>query len=68
MNKQVVRLIEQEIETVKGYIERHKGCGVFYSNCEVWAHHVTAYERILDLVKAEMQRPKKKPEPLRLVA
>jgi hypothetical protein len=68
MNKQVIRIIEQEIATVQGYIDRYKSCGVYHGHCEVWGQWLTAYERILDLVTAEM-KPKKKTEvPLRLVA
>lgn len=55
-----IRIIEQQIETVKGYIERGKRVGCYHDNCVVWAHHITAYEQILDLINAEVKRSKAK--------
>lgn len=52
MNK-YVRIIEQEIATVEGYIERLKGVGSYHNNCTIWGHYVTAYRRILELIQQE---------------
>lgn len=59
MNK-YIRIVEQEIASIQGYIDQHKGCGVFHNNCAIWEHHLTAYQRILDLLTLEAKRPKGK--------
>ena len=61
MNK-YIRIIEQEIETVQGWIDHAKGVGCYHSNCETWATYVRAYERILELIKSETSRANRKPE------
>lgn len=53
-----IRIIEQEIKTVKGHIERFKGVGAYYANCVVWGHHLEAYEKVLELFKDELKRKK----------
>jgi uncharacterized protein YukE len=63
-----IHLVEQEIAKVAGYIERYKRCGVYHDNCEVWRHHLTAYQRILDLMTAEVDHAKHAVEQLRLAA
>lgn len=63
MNK-YIRLVEREIATVAANIDRHKGCGVFHNNCTVWGHHLTAYQRILELlVEAERTKGKTSSHP-----
>jgi uncharacterized protein YukE len=54
MNK-YISIIEQEIEAVKGYIERCKGVGTYHDNCVIWGHHLNAYERILELFSNELK-------------
>jgi hypothetical protein len=61
MNK-YIRVIEQEIVTVKGWIERYQGVGAYHDNCVLWGHHVRAYERILELIIREASRSNQKPE------
>jgi hypothetical protein len=51
-----IRIIEQEIETTKGWIDRMKGVGTYHDNCVVWGHHIDAYERILDLFRQQTKR------------
>jgi hypothetical protein len=59
MNK-YIRIVEREIAIIQGCIDQHKGCGVFHNNCIAWEHHLTAYQRILELLTLELERPKGK--------
>ena len=52
MNK-YIRVVEQEIAAIEGYIDRLKGVGCYYGNCVIWGHYLTAYRRILELMHQE---------------
>ena len=47
----MIDLIEQEIATLRAVIVRHQGVGCYADNCQIWGHHLDAYEKILLLVK-----------------
>lgn len=47
----MIYIVEQEIATLRNHIVRHQGVGCYTDNCQIWAHHLDAYEKILMLMK-----------------
>jgi hypothetical protein len=45
----MIDLIEQEIATLRAFIDRHRGVGCYAEQCRVWGYYLEAYERILRL-------------------